>query len=95
MRFATVEKAPKGVPALEMDLSRSGSAAASLRRFGEDRLVREAVRVAGAVPESLAPETRSVKVRSYDAISLELTDGRTVDWGSSEKGRRRPGPSSR
>ncbi|AXI86279.1 FtsQ-type POTRA domain-containing protein [Actinospica acidiphila] len=86
VRFATVEKAPKGVPALEMDLSRSGSSAASLRRFGEDRLVREAVRVAGAVPESLAPETRSVKVRSYDAISLELTDGRTVDWGSSEKG---------
>ncbi|MER7867221.1 cell division protein FtsQ/DivIB [Streptomyces cellulosae] len=86
VRFATVEKAPKGVPALEMDLSRSGSTAASLRRFGEDRLVREAVRVAGAVPESLAPETRSVKVRSYDAISLELTDGRTVDWGSSEKG---------
>lgn len=89
VRFATVEKAPKGVPALEMDLSRSGSAAASLRRFGEDRLVREAVRVAGAVPESLAPETRTVKVRSYDDISLELTDGRTVDWGSSERGARK------
>lgn len=89
VRFATVEKAPKGVPALEMDLSRSGSAAASLRRFGEDRLMREAVRVAGAVPESLAPETRTVKVRSYDDISLELTDGRTVDWGSSERGARK------
>lgn len=95
VRFATVEKAPKGVPALEMDLSRSGSAAASLRRFGEDRLVREAVRVAGAVPESLAPETRTVKVRSYDDISLELTDGRTVDWGSSERGRGRRAPSPR
>lgn len=89
VRFATVEKAPKGVPALETDLSRSGSAAASLRRFGEDRLVREAVRVAGAVPESLAPEIRTVKVRSYDDISLELTDGRTVDWGSSERGARK------
>ncbi len=42
--------------------------------------------MAGAVPESLASKTRSVKVRSYDAVSLELTDGRTVDWGSSEKG---------
>ncbi|TWD27137.1 cell division protein FtsQ [Streptomyces sp. T12] len=89
VRFATVDKAPKGVPALELDISRTGSAAASHRRFGEDRLVREAVRVAGAVPESLLPDTRSVKVRSYDDISLELTDGRTVDWGSSEKGKRK------
>lgn len=89
VRFATVDKAPKGVPALELDISRTGSAAASHRRFGEDRLVREAVRVAGAVPESLIPDTRSVKVRSYDDISLELTDGRTVDWGSSEKGKRK------
>ncbi|MEQ8144333.1 FtsQ-type POTRA domain-containing protein [Streptomyces sp. OP7] len=89
MRFATVDKAPKGVPALVLDISRTGSAAASHRRFGEDRLVREAVRVAGAVPESLIPDTRSVKVRSYDDISLELTDGRTVDWGSSEKGKRK------
>ncbi|CAL9411322.1 cell division protein FtsQ [Streptomyces sp. DH-12] len=89
VRFATVAEAPEGVPALEMDLSRSGSAAASLRRFGEDRLVREAVRVAGSVPESLASGTRSVKVRSYDDISLELEDGRTVDWGSSEQGARK------
>ncbi|MEU0288953.1 FtsQ-type POTRA domain-containing protein [Streptomyces sp. NPDC006147] len=89
VRFATVDKAPKGVPALELDISRTGSAAASHRRFGEDRLVREAVRVAGAVPESLLPDTRSVKIRSYDDISLELTDGRTVDWGSSEKGKRK------
>ncbi|MDU0299780.1 MULTISPECIES: cell division protein FtsQ/DivIB [unclassified Streptomyces] len=89
VRFATVDKAPKGVPALDLDISRTGSAAASHRRFGEDRLVREAVRVAGAVPESLIPDTRSVKVRSYDDISLELTDGRTVDWGSSEKGKRK------
>ncbi|MFC8390077.1 MULTISPECIES: cell division protein FtsQ/DivIB [unclassified Streptomyces] len=86
VRFATVSKAPKGVPALKMTVSRSGSAAASLRRFGEDRLTREAVRVAGAIPASVAHATRSVKVRSYDDISLELTDGRTVDWGSSEKG---------
>ncbi|WP_030248701.1 MULTISPECIES: cell division protein FtsQ/DivIB [unclassified Streptomyces] len=86
VRFATVSEAPKGVPALELTPSRSSSATASLRRFGEARLVREAVGVARAVPAAVARETRSVKVRSYDGISLELRDGRTVTWGSSEKG---------
>ncbi|MCZ9340834.1 FtsQ-type POTRA domain-containing protein, partial [Streptomyces sp. TRM76130] len=86
VRFATVSRAPEGVPLLEMSVSRSGSAAASLRRFGEDRLVREAVRVADRVPDPVARQTRLVRVRSFDDISLELTDGRTVAWGSSEKG---------
>lgn len=86
VRFATVPRAPEGVPLLEMSVSRSGSAAASLRRFGEDRLVREAVRVAGRVPDPVARQTRLVKVRSFDDISLELTDGRTVAWGSGERG---------
>ncbi|KOU69710.1 cell division protein FtsQ [Streptomyces sp. MMG1533] len=86
VRFATVSEAPKGVPALELTLSRPGSRAASLRRFGEDRLVREAVRVARAIPAAVAHRTQAVKVRSYDDISLELSDDRTVAWGSSEKG---------
>ncbi|KDN80422.1 FtsQ-type POTRA domain-containing protein [Streptomyces olindensis] len=86
VRFATVSEAPKGVPALELTRVRSSSAAASLRRFGESRLVREAVGVARAVPAAVARDTRTVKVRSYDDISLELRDGRTVAWGSSEKG---------
>ncbi|MEV7788056.1 FtsQ-type POTRA domain-containing protein [Streptomyces sp. NPDC088106] len=86
VRFATVSKAPRGVPELKWETSRSGSAAASLRRIGDDRLVRAAVRVAGVLPEAVARATRSVKVRSYDDISLELADGRTVDWGSEEKG---------
>ncbi|MEU3886778.1 FtsQ-type POTRA domain-containing protein [Streptomyces sp. NPDC029041] len=86
VRYATVSEAPKGVPALELTLARSGSAAASLRRFGEPRLVREAVAVARALPAAVARRTQTVKVRSYDAISLELTGGRTVVWGSSEKG---------
>jgi cell division protein FtsQ len=86
VRFATVSRAPKGVPALELTPSSAGSAAASLRRFGEDRLVREAVRVADAVPAAVAHRTEAVKVRSFDDISLELGDGRTVAWGSGEKG---------
>ncbi|WP_217210117.1 FtsQ-type POTRA domain-containing protein [Streptomyces sp. AC550_RSS872] len=86
VRFATVSQAPKGVPALELTASRSSSAAASLRRFGESRLVREAVRVARALPDAVARDTQVVKVRSYDDISLALTGGRTVAWGSGEKG---------
>jgi cell division protein FtsQ len=86
VRFATVSEAPKGVPALELTPSRSDSAAASMRRFGGARLVREAVRVADAVPAGLTRNVTSVKVRSYDDISLELGDGRTVDWGSGENG---------
>jgi len=86
VRFATVPQAPKGVPALQLALSSAGSSAASLRRFDEDRLVREAVRVARAVPAAVARGTRTLKVRSYDDISLELGDGRTVEWGSSERG---------
>ncbi|MET8243487.1 FtsQ-type POTRA domain-containing protein [Streptomyces sp. NPDC005202] len=85
VRFAVVSRAPKGVPVLELSLSRASSAAASLRRFGESRLVREAVTVAGRIPAEVARETRVVKVRTYDDISLELNDGRTVAWGSSEK----------
>jgi cell division protein FtsQ len=86
VRFATVSQRPAGVPALKLVLSSPGSAAASLRRFGQDRLVREAVAVAGRIPAAVARETRAVKVRSYDGISLELSGGRTVAWGSAENG---------
>ncbi|MEV5784878.1 FtsQ-type POTRA domain-containing protein [Streptomyces sp. NPDC052287] len=82
VRFATVSRAPKKVALLELTPSRS----AVLRRFPADRLVREAVRVAGDIPASVARDTRTVKVRSYDSISLELSDGRDVEWGSGEKG---------
>ncbi|MDQ0990376.1 cell division protein FtsQ/DivIB [Streptomyces sp. V3I7] len=87
VRFATVPKAPKNIPVLDLAASRSDSASASLRRFGTDRLTRAAVRVAGALPAAVLHETGSVKVRSYDAISLQLGGGRTVDWGSGENGR--------
>ncbi|MFF1375435.1 cell division protein FtsQ/DivIB [Streptomyces sp. NPDC058308] len=85
VRFATVEQAPKAVPRFELAPDRE-SGAASLRRFGTGRLLREAVRVAGDLPEAVARDTRNVKVRSFDSISLELSGGRTVDWGSGEEG---------
>ncbi|WP_156723884.1 cell division protein FtsQ/DivIB [Streptomyces apocyni] len=82
VRFATVARAPKGVPAVELAAGRSPS----LHRFGTGRLVREAVRVTGDLPAAVARDIRTVKVRSYDSISLELTGGRTVAWGSGENG---------
>ncbi|MFF2368173.1 cell division protein FtsQ/DivIB [Streptomyces sp. NPDC058122] len=83
VRFATVSEAPKGVPVLELAVSKGAAA----RRFPAGRLVREAVRIAGDIPDRVARDTRTLKVRSYDAVSLELTGGRTVEWGSAEKGR--------
>ncbi|MEU3182823.1 FtsQ-type POTRA domain-containing protein [Streptomyces sp. NPDC006923] len=81
-RFATVDTAPRGVPLLRLSADRS----ASLRRFGTDRLAREAVRVRSGLPGKVAQDTRVIEVRSYDSISLELSGGRTVMWGSAEGG---------
>ncbi|MEW1696146.1 FtsQ-type POTRA domain-containing protein [Streptomyces sp. NPDC091278] len=82
MRFATVPTAPKGVPRLVLDVASSPS----LRRFGADRLLDEAVRVRGELPPQIARDTRVVRVTSYDSVTLELTRGRTVYWGSGEHG---------
>ncbi|MCX4732609.1 cell division protein FtsQ/DivIB [Streptomyces sp. NBC_01363] len=82
VRFATVDKWPGRVPLLELTPDQS----ASLRRFGSARLVREAVRVAGELPGDVAKDAKVVRVTSYDSISLELTRGRTVIWGSGEGG---------
>ncbi|MEU3468096.1 FtsQ-type POTRA domain-containing protein [Streptomyces sp. NPDC006687] len=82
VRFDTVAKAPAGVPLLDMAADRSPSA----RRFDEERLLREAVGIAGGLPRAVAKETLQVKVRSFDAVVLELTKGRTVVWGSGELG---------
>ncbi|MEV6794631.1 FtsQ-type POTRA domain-containing protein [Streptomyces sp. NPDC051320] len=82
VRFATVESAPQRVPVLELTPEQSPS----LRRFGVDGLRLEAVKVAGELPSAVADDTLLVQVRSYDSISLRLTGGRTVVWGSSEFG---------
>jgi cell division protein FtsQ len=82
VRFDVVPEQPNGVPLLAMEVGRS----AASRHFGGERLRREAVRVAAALPESVAHATRTVRVRSYDSITLELTEGRTVLWGSGEQG---------
>ncbi|MFE3515667.1 cell division protein FtsQ/DivIB [Streptomyces sp. NPDC059166] len=82
VRFATVDEAPGHVPLLELEPDGSPS----LRRFGSDRLVREAVRIAGDLPAKLAGETEAVRITSFDSAVLQLTRDRTVMWGSSEEG---------
>ncbi|WP_369379663.1 cell division protein FtsQ/DivIB [Streptomyces sp. cg36] len=82
VRFATVAKAPARVPLLELNPDNSPS----LRRFPAETLLREAVRVAGGLPAPVARDTRLVRVTSFDAVSLELSRGRTVLWGSDEDG---------
>ncbi|MER5965530.1 FtsQ-type POTRA domain-containing protein [Streptomyces sp. NPDC002057] len=82
VRFATVDTAPRGIPRLVLDSASSPS----LRRFDADRLLREAVRVRSELPAEIARDTRVVRVTSYDSVTLELTRGRTVFWGSGEHG---------
>ncbi|HEY9373788.1 cell division protein FtsQ/DivIB [Streptomyces sp.] len=80
--FATVDKAPQGVPRLVMNVSGSPS----LRRFDADRLLMEAVGVTGELPEKIGRDVRVVRLTSYDSLTLELSRGRTVFWGSGEGG---------
>ncbi|NJQ02403.1 cell division protein FtsQ/DivIB [Streptomyces zingiberis] len=80
VRFATVEKRPKDVPLLDVDVSGSPS----LHRFGTERLRREAAGLADALPPEVRRSTRALVVRSYDSVTLRLTGGRTVVWGSPE-----------
>ncbi|WP_149181614.1 FtsQ-type POTRA domain-containing protein [Streptomyces sp. TRM49041] len=80
VRYATVGTAPAGVPLLHLSADRSPS----LRRFDAGRLTREAVGVAAGLPDRIGRDLLSVRVRSYDSLTLELTGGRTVFWGSGE-----------
>lgn len=82
VRFDTVRQAPAHVPVLELAAESSPSA----RRFDAERLLREAVGIAGSLPEAVSKETLQVTVRSYDSVVLQLTRGRTVVWGSGELG---------
>jgi cell division protein FtsQ len=85
VRFATVDRAPAGVPVVQLAPDRSG-AAASLRQFGTKRLLQAAIAVAGDLPESLRGQATAIRVRSYDGITVELSGGREVMWGSADQG---------
>lgn len=83
VRFATVTEPPHGVPLLEVDPRGGGSGAG---RTGPAALRRAAADVVTRLPGPVRRDTRTVRVVSYDDITLELTGGRTVRWGSPEQG---------
>jgi cell division protein FtsQ len=82
VRFATVDRAPRGVPLLQLTPVPS----ASLRHFGTKGLLRAAIAVAGDLPDSLHGQATAIRVRSYDGITVELSGDREVMWGSEEDG---------
>ncbi|RCG22088.1 hypothetical protein DTL70_16645 [Streptomyces diacarni] len=83
VRFATDDKPPKGVPLLAVEPKKE----AAERYFSARRLRKEAARVATSLPDAVQDATRLVRVRSYDDITVELTEDRTVRWGSAERGK--------
>lgn len=85
VRFATVDHAPRGVPLVQLVPVQS----ASLRHFGTKGLLRAAIVVAGDLPDSLRGRATAIRVRSYDGITVELSGGRDVMWGSQEDGPRK------
>jgi cell division protein FtsQ len=62
---------------------------ASLRHFGTTRLLQSAIVVAADLPDVLRGQATAIRVRSYDGITVELTRGREVVWGSAQDGARK------
>lgn len=85
VRFATVDQQPSGVPLVQLTPDQT----ASFRHFGTKRLLQAAITVAGGLPDSLSGKATAIRVRSYDSITVELTGGRDVMWGSQEDGGRK------
>ncbi|WP_461009787.1 cell division protein FtsQ/DivIB [Streptomyces capparidis] len=84
--YADVTTAPQGVPLVRLQLPRDPQGSATLREFGRRALLRSAVEVARSLPPQVRSATGSIDVRSYDDIQLLLSGGRTVAWGSAERG---------
>jgi cell division protein FtsQ len=82
VRYATVANRMKGLPLLVMEVDKSPS----IRRFGAERLRREAVTAVAALPGPVRRDTHTIRIRSYDSITLGLSGRRSVMWGSSEYG---------
>jgi len=57
---------------------------------GADAAARhEVASVVAALPSDLMSETRRVRARSMDSITLSLADGRSVRWGSADESQRK------
>ena len=71
--FASVDSAPAGLVAVHVALPVPG--------VGEP-VARAAMRVLAEVPAGVRSEVTKVTARSLDAVSLRLSDGRRIVWGS-------------
>lgn len=71
--FRSYAKAPAGLPRVQTSTSTGTEA------------LREGALVVGALPGDLASRVDHVDVQTVDEISLELRDGREVEWGSAER----------
>ncbi|BBA96766.1 putative cell division septal protein [Actinacidiphila reveromycinica] len=85
VRFATVARAPRGVPLVQL----TDPQPASVRQFGTRELLRGAIEVSAELPRSLDGHATAIRVRSYDGITVELSGGREVVWGSAADGARK------
>ncbi|WP_225848363.1 FtsQ-type POTRA domain-containing protein [Streptomyces sp. HPF1205] len=85
VRFATVDRPPAGVPLVQL----LPASFAGPRQFGAKDLLRGAITVAADLPRAVRARARAVRVRSYDGITVELSGGREVVWGSPEQGARK------
>ncbi|MFR9675088.1 cell division protein FtsQ/DivIB [Streptomyces sp. TR02-1] len=83
VRFATVRKPPRGVPRLRVE---GAGDTPSAEAFGPRALRRAGARVVTALPALVRKDVRSVRIRSYDRVAIELTGKRTVEWGAPEGG---------
>jgi cell division protein FtsQ len=61
----------------------------ALAAASDDAARREVASVVAALPDELLAETRRVKARSMDSITLSLVDGRQVRWGSADESDRK------
>ncbi len=73
VRVATVEKVPKGLPAIVTSLSDAGAG---------KRALDAALAVLGALPAELASDVKTVSAATQDDVRTTLSDGRVIRWGS-------------
>ena len=62
---------------------------AALAPTADDAARREVASVVASLPDDLLADTRRVKARSMDSITLSLADGRQVKWGSADESDRK------
>lgn len=71
--FREYAQAPKALPRIRTEAG-----------VGDD-VMAEGAAVVGVLPRTIARKVAWVELRSVDQITLELRDGRTVEWGSADR----------